>query len=138
MGNVINKAVWQKIGVDAFGKMLDLAAYRHKLISGNVANSATPGYAAKDVDFDGEMKKALGGGPMLPLATTDQKHISNVGRDTKVKVIEHGPESDDDLNGVDIDKEVTNLAVNQMNYTIGARLLEKQLSVLRKAITGSK
>jgi len=78
----------------------------------------------------------LGGGPMLPLATTDQKHISNVGRDTKVKVIEHGPESEDDLNGVDIDKEVTNLAVNQMNYTIGARLLEKQLSALRKAIVG--
>lgn len=136
MGSIIDKMVWEKSGVEKFGKMLDLAAYRHKLISGNVANAATPGYASQDVDFNTEMKKALGTGPVLPMKVTDPKHLPNSGAEASVKVIEHGPESEDDLNGVDIDTEITNLAVNEMNYTVGARLLEKNLTGLKKAITG--
>jgi len=136
MDNVIGKQIWEKIGVTKFSKMLDLAAYRHKLISGNVANSTTPGYSARDIDFDTEMNKALGNGPVLAMKATDPKHIGNTGSSRDIKVIEHGPESEDDLNGVDIDTEVTNLAVNQMRYTIGAKVLQNKLSALKKAIRG--
>lgn len=136
MANIIDKSVWSKTGVEKYGKMLDLAAYRHKLISGNVANSATPGYAAQDIDFDAEMKKSLGIGPVLPMKTTSPNHLTNAGAESTVKVIETEPESEDDLNGVDIDTEITNLAVNEMNYTVGARLLQKNMETLRKAITG--
>jgi len=136
MANIIDKTVWDKTGMDKFGKMLDLAAFRHKLISGNVANSATPGYAARDIDFDSEMKKALGTGAVMPMTTTSANHMTNVGAESSVKVVEHEAESEEDLNGVDIDTEITNLAVNEMNYTVGARLLGKNLETLRKAITG--
>jgi flagellar basal-body rod protein FlgB len=136
MSNVIKPSWWDKTGINGFGKLLDLAAMRHKLISGNLANATTPGYASQDVDFKGEMDKALGGGQILPMETTSPQHLSNVGPDRQVKVIEHGPESDEDLNGVDVDTEVTNLAVNQMRYTIGARILQKKLEFLREAIKG--
>ncbi len=136
MGNVINKLVWDKTGVNKFNKLLDLTAYRHKLISGNVANSATPGYAARDIDFQAEMDKTLGSGPVLKMETTSPNHLGNAGPNSRIKVIEHRAESDDELNGVDIDTEVTNLAVNQMRYSIGARILQKKLSFLRKVITG--
>lgn len=136
MGNVIDKMVWDKSGVEKYGKMLDLAAFRHKLISGNVANASTPGYAARDVDFDAEMKKSMGNGAVLPMTTTSPNHLGNAGAESEVKVIETEAESEDDLNGVDIDTEITNLAVNEMNYTVGARLLQKNMETLRKAITG--
>ncbi len=136
MANVVDKFMWSKIGVDKFGKLLDLAAYRHKLISGNVANSTTPGYAAKDIDFQKEMQKALGDGPVLKMETTNPMHLGNLGPKAEIKVIKHGPESEDDLNGVDIDKEVTNMSVNQMRYTISANLLQRKMSFFRKVITG--
>jgi len=136
MANIIKASFWDKTGIDPFGKLLDLAAYRHKLISGNVANASTPGYAARDIDFKEEMAKALGDGATLPMKATDSRHINTGGPDREIKVIENGPESDDDLNGVDVDTEITNLAVNQMEYSIGARILQKKIDFLRKAIIG--
>ena len=136
MANVIKPSFWNKTGIDQFGKMLDLSAHRHKLISGNIANAMTPGYAARDMDFQDEMHKALGSGSDLPMKTTNLKHVGNTGPNREIKVIEHGAETDEDLNGVDIDNEVTNLAVNQMNYTIGAKILQKKISFLSKAIKG--
>lgn len=136
MGNVVDKFLWSKIGVDDFGKMLDLAAYRHKLISGNLANSMTPGYAAKDIDFQKEMNEALGNGPVLKMETSNPMHISNAGPQDKIKVIEHDAESREELNGVDVDEEMTNMSVNQMRYTIGAHLVQRKMSFFRKVITG--
>jgi len=135
MANIIKPSVWDRTGIDPFGKMLDLAAYRHKLISGNVANATTPDYAAKDIDFNEEMDKALGDGATLAMKTTDRRHIGPTGPDREIKVTETGPQSEEDLNGVDIDTEITNLAINQMRYSIGARILQKKIDFLRKAIT---
>jgi flagellar basal-body rod protein FlgB len=136
MANVIDKFFWNKTGVDKFRKLLDLTAYRHKLISGNIANSTTPGYAAKDIDFQKEIGKALGKGPTLKMEMTSPLHIGNSGPEAKIKVIGHGPESEEELNGVDIDTEVTNMSVNQMRYSISARLLQRKMSFFRKVITG--
>jgi flagellar basal-body rod protein FlgB len=136
MANVIKPSIWEKTGIDKFGKLLDLAAYRHKLISGNIANVATPDYAARDIDFQDEMDKALDSGQNLAMKATSPKHIGGIGPNREVKVYETGPKSEDDLNGVDIDTEITNLAVNQMRYTIGARILQKKMSFLEKAIKG--
>jgi flagellar basal-body rod protein FlgB len=136
MANVIKSFIWDKTGVEKFGKLLDMAAMRHKLISGNIANVSTPGYSSRDIDFKKEMQQALGSGPMLTMASTNSRHISNAGMERKPEVIEHGAETDEDLNGVDIDTEITNLAVNQMEYSIGARLLQRQMEALRAAIRG--
>ncbi len=136
MANVIKASVWEKTGVDKFGKLLDLAAYRHKLIAGNIANATTPGYAARDIDFQGEIDKALLDGKNLDMKATNPKHIGGIGPNREFRVIETAPESEDDLNGVDIDEEVTDMAVNQMRYTIGARILQNKMNFLRKAIKG--
>jgi flagellar basal-body rod protein FlgB len=136
MANVIKTSVWEKTGVDKFGKLLDLAAYRHKLIAGNIANATTPDYAARDIDFQDEIDKALGDDKNLTMKATSPKHIGGVGQTRELKVIETAPESEDDLNGVDIDEEITDMAVNQMRYTIGARILQNKMNFLRKAIKG--
>jgi flagellar basal-body rod protein FlgB len=136
MADVIKTTLWDKTGINKFGKMLDLTAYRHKLISGNIANATTPNYAARDINFEDEIQKAVGGGSELPMKATNSRHISNSGPNQEVKIIEHEAESDEDLNGVDIDQEVTNLAVNQMRYTIGAKMLQKKMEFLNKAIKG--
>ena len=136
MANVIKSILRDKTGVNKFGKLLDLTAYRHKLVSGNIANATTPGYAARDIDFKDEIDKALGSGSNLTMKATNSKHLGNSDPAGNIKVIEHGAESEDDLNGVDIDTEMTNLAINQMRYTIGAKILQRKMSFLSKAIKG--
>lgn len=40
--------------------MLDVAAFRNKVLTSNIANADTPGYRAKDISFQKEMEKAAG------------------------------------------------------------------------------
>src|SRR5207249_11876346 len=42
-------------------KFLDVASMRQTLVSTNVANVDTPGYNTRDVDFRGEMARAMNG-----------------------------------------------------------------------------
>ncbi len=136
MADMINANLWNKIGVTKFEKMLDLTAHRHKLISGNLANVTTPGYVAQDFDFQKEINNALGTGSQLKMNVTSQSHLGNMGDSRDIDIIETRAQSEDDLNGVDLDSEVTNLSINQMRFTIGAKLLQNKLSALKKAIRG--
>ena len=40
-----------------------------------------------------------------------------------------------DLNSVDIDKEISTLAQNELTFNIGARLIKMKFDGIRKAIT---
>lgn len=43
------------------GKALELRSQRMGLLASNIANAATPGYKAKDIDFTAALKAAQGG-----------------------------------------------------------------------------
>ena len=50
------------------GESLNIAARRHSLITGNIANMDTVGYQPKDLDFNKTLQKAMksGGGEAVP------------------------------------------------------------------------
>jgi len=51
-------------------RFLDLARLRQSLLVSNIANVDTPGYRTQDIDFHGELARALGqesGAPVLPI-----------------------------------------------------------------------
>ena len=56
---MIKNAVLDKSGFPLLQKFLDVSSLRHKLISGNIANVSTPGFKSSDVDFHGELRKAI-------------------------------------------------------------------------------
>ena len=56
-------------------KALDSQSDRQLLVSSNISNIDTPGYRAKDIDFKGALKAALGAGDGLALRTTHRGHI---------------------------------------------------------------
>jgi flagellar basal-body rod protein FlgB len=41
--------------------MMDVASFRQKVLTSNIANADTPGYKAKDVSFQSELNKAMSG-----------------------------------------------------------------------------
>jgi flagellar basal-body rod protein FlgB len=135
MENKLSKIIFDKIGVPNYQKYLDLSSVRHKLVSSNVANVATPGYEAKDIKFEEEFKRATSQNEHLAGVTTDSRHIPlGQHKDRPPEILEQRL-APDDLNSVDIDREMSNLAQNELRYTIAARLLQRKFDGLRTAIT---
>jgi flagellar basal-body rod protein FlgB len=59
---------------------LNLRARRQEILAANIANSDTPNYKARDLDFSAALKSVMGaeGGP-LKLARTASAHLDGVG-----------------------------------------------------------
>lgn len=136
MANTISKFIFDRIGVPNARKFLDLAAYRHKLISGNIANSATPGYRTRDIDFKSEFARMTAKTNHIDGFVSDANHIplgSHPGKEPKV---DQQRVTGGDLNSVDIDREISNLAQNELLFTTAARLLQRKFDGLRTAIKG--
>jgi flagellar basal-body rod protein FlgB len=135
MQNSIAKFVFDKMGVPEYRKYMSLSALRQKLISSNVANASTPGYQARDIDFQEEFNKATDKSDHLAGATTHSNHLPLGQHRDRPPEIQKDKVTGSDLNSVDVDREVSNLAQNELRYTMAARLLRKKFDGLRTAIT---
>jgi len=100
-------------------KFLDVTSQRSKLVTANIANVDTPGYRTKDIDFRGELQRAVAGG---------QANFTPVVR--SVQGLLERP----DGNNVSMDREGLLLAETQMNYGLGVQLLRHEFQSLLYAI----
>jgi flagellar basal-body rod protein FlgB len=96
---------------------MSLVSMRQQLVASNIANVDTPGYKAKDIDFDNEFQNVVSG--LQPMAG-------------EVK----GLTLKNDGNNVDLDREARLLAENAMRFSIAGNLLKGQLKELKMAIEG--
>jgi flagellar basal-body rod protein FlgB len=122
-------------------RSLDVRLARHNVLSGNVANVDTPGYAPKDVDFKAAMAAASGGAASagsMALASTDDGHMSTGGavsvggKATDIPLIDANSSSNGmDGNKVDLDRTMVALAENGLQYGASARAAGKKLAILR-------
>ncbi|PIU61621.1 MAG: flagellar basal body rod protein FlgB [Armatimonadetes bacterium CG07_land_8_20_14_0_80_40_9] len=119
-------------------KSLDAASLRQRTIANNIANVDTPGFKRADVTFEEELKVALEKNGKSGLKVTNPKHISNKPKgvaEVSPKVIkENSTVFRNDLNNVDIDKEMAKLAENNLAYNTLAQLINQKLRGLGSAI----
>lgn len=109
--------------MQSLARYLDVAAFRQRVISANIANIDTPGYRAMDVDFQRELNKAMTDGD-TPLAP--QTH--------PVAGLLERP----DGNNVSLDREGLLLAQTQLQFTTGVALLRSELHRISLAIEEGK
>jgi flagellar basal-body rod protein FlgB len=101
-------------------KFLDLDTMRQTLVSTNIANVDTPGYRTRDIDFRGELRRAMTGdyqenaGPFV-LAVT-------------------GLNERPDGNNVNVDRESMLLAEIQLQFKTATAILRAKFSQLSTAI----
>lgn len=117
-------------------KSLDYSSAKQKVISQNIANVDTPNYKAKDVvkqSFDGVLQKSL------EAYRTDARHFNfkNDNNSTTIVTQQNGTYNNNG-NSVDIDKEMTDLATNQIYYNALADRLSGKFSSLQNVIRGGK
>ncbi len=112
---------------------------RQTVTTANIANAETPGYAAKKVDFEEALARAVDIDGMGRLNGNDPAHfpagrgsLSNVRADTY-----DNPDGsvNPDGNTVDLEREMSTLAENSIMYKAAVQLMNKKLAALRYAAT---
>lgn len=115
-------------------KALQVRSDKMEVIAGNLANANTPGYKAKDIDFQQAMRTAQYG--QTKLTTTNEKHIQGTANsrfDTQFRI----PDQPDtgDGNTVDVQKERNAFLETGMRYEAGLTLISGKFSGMKKALS---
>ncbi len=121
--------------VTGLSRTMDLTWKRNQALSANIANAETPQYRAIDVSFGNELEKAFEA-QSGSLTQTDAGHIDNHSTqgDTSKLVQDLSGPTKPDGNNVDLDLQMGRLAQNSGEYANAARLIRRQIGLLRTAI----
>lgn len=118
-------------------RVLDLSAFRHQVISTNLANVDTPGYQTRDVrPFAGEVEQAMSVGQ--PSFGDSSFSGSSLARASFMPVAHEigGLLERPDGNNVSVDRESLLLAQNQLRFTVAVQFLKAEFHRMSLAISG--
>ena len=116
--------------IDQLENYLSVTLDRQKTISMNVANVDTPGYHTMDIDFQGELNRALQTSPGAWQGEQGTLHVTPVAHEVS------GLMERADGNNVDMDREGLVLAQTQLQYQMGIQLIKNQFHQILSAING--
>jgi flagellar basal-body rod protein FlgB len=109
---------------------LKLTTSREQAIAANMANADTPGYHTRDINFEGEFKKA-----MNTVMNESSDGTSTVQLNPVVQEVS-GLIERPDGNNVDLDREGILMSETQLQYQIGIQLVKHQFHQILSAING--
>ena len=105
------------------GAALELRAQRMGLLTSNIANAATPGYTARDIDVNAALKNVVGG--------ADAQTASAAATRYRVPVM---PSLDG--NTVDLSTEQVAFSENAVGYATSLSFLSARVDTITRAIKG--
>lgn len=115
---------------------LMLTEERANLITGNLVNSATPNYKAKDIDFDRAIQDATNKTHALNTTHANHLHPSSAlasGANIKYRI---PMQTSMDNNTVDPEIERKNFLENAIKYQVSLTFVQNKTDSLMKAIKG--
>ena len=116
-------------------RAMDLRYKRHRLLTSNIANAETPGYRAKDIRFEAELRRQLDNSARVVPIRTNPMHIGSKHTGMGVQLIERVSITQGlDGNTVNLDEENVRLAENATMYSVLAKLIKHKFSTLMTAI----
>jgi flagellar basal-body rod protein FlgB len=132
-----------KISIDnAIGLHADaltLRADRTEVLARNIAHADTPGFKARDLDFESVLAERVGqGSRKVQLERTSPQHVSRTpnlqgGEDIQYRV-PLMPSLDG--NTVDVQMEQSKFAENNMRFLASLRFVDGRFNSLRSALRG--
>jgi flagellar basal-body rod protein FlgB len=137
----MDKPFFEDAGMVSMERFMDLAVRRQKLIASNLSNVDTPGYKTVDIDFEQELQSQIAGsaGQGITMAVTDTRHLptssgSQGGLSAQAREVE-GLTLRNDLNNVNIDREMSELSTNAMKFSAVSQMIAGKFRTLKAAIT---
>ena len=120
--------------ISFFGSALKIRNRRNDIIASNIANSATPNYKARDINFLDEFKKVTKNGD---IQTSHVNHINTKNYNLSNKALYREPiVASLDGNTVELSVEQMQFAENTMRYQTTLTFLNGKIGKLMSAIRG--
>ena len=132
-------------------RALDLRTAKHQAITSNVANQDTPFYKAKEMDFKKAIRDFIPPPVDVPMSTTHKSHFSLgmklIQTDTRHIPVGGHPRGAEsyiemsqdkttrlDQNNVNAEREMAQMAENQLMYTASSQMIGGRFAALKGAI----
>ncbi len=110
---------------------------RAQVLANNLANADTPGFKARDVDFQAMLRQATEASGGEPMARTHPAHLDISGSASAPELLYRTPHQPSiDGNTVDAQQEQTRFMRNAMEFQASFEFLSSKFSGLTKAIKG--
>lgn len=120
--------------INVLDKAADASWTRNEVIANNIANVDTPGYKRQDINFEDELKKALGNSRYISM-DTKVANLKTTRLDARVVNDYSNFSYRLDGNNVDIDTENVTLAANQLKYQGLTASITSEFTNLSKVAT---
>lgn len=118
---------------------LQLRSQRAGVLANNIANADTPGYKARDFDFQSMLSSRMGEtSEHLNLETTQSRHVSTLLQGETIGGLKFRNPSQPAIDGntVDAQREKTEFMRNTMEYQAAFEFLNGKVRSLTSAIKG--
>ena len=114
-----------------------IRAHRSEVLAANMANADTPGYKARDFDFNTMLRREMQ--PPVRLATTHGRHIQSEGGLVAPSQMSYRIPQQPSLDGntVEVEREQSEFSENAMRYQASLRFLDGKIKGLKRAIKGT-
>ena len=127
---------WLDDTMGLHAQALQLRGKRSEILASNIANADTPGYKARDMDFNTALAAARSGAAGNALRRTDDQHMSIA--DSARLALHYRIPTQDSSNGNTVQAEVEQAAFaqNAVRYQASAQFLDGAIKGLMLAIKG--
>lgn len=120
-------------GFEVLENLINATTVRQKVIASNIANADTPGYSAKDVNFDSFFSNEK-----LGLTATDKMHFrEGSGTGTASVLVDENTLYWGDKNNVELDMEVAKMNENSLLNQASTTLISIKFKQYKKAFGGT-
>jgi flagellar basal-body rod protein FlgB len=99
-------------------KALDIRAFYHRILAGNIANVETPGYKEKDIDFRKELDRVTE--DPVPVEVTERSTTDGI--------------APVDGNTVNMEDQIVKMTENTLMFNSLVQMINKKFSMIRYAI----
>lgn len=122
----------QSSGIKNLEKFIDYCSVKNKVISKNIANIGTENYKRQDVNFK-EVLNSVG-----EMKATNSKHLKlpEINQENFEISKDKSLENTSGINNVDIDKEMSELATNSIQFRFASRKIGDYYRGLQNVIKG--
>jgi flagellar basal-body rod protein FlgB len=123
--------------IGALNTSLNLRTINQNVIGSNIANADTPGYKAKEVNFEGAFRAALDRGGDLKALADESGHQTITSTDPVNPEIYEVPNDVYGLDGNTVDRsiEMAKMTENQILFDAGVEMMKKKLALQKYSIT---
>lgn len=121
----------------ALEKAIDISRKRQGVIASNISNLDTPGYKAREIDFQGILEKAMSADENMsgtPMTRTHANHLGDREEGGVDVEIHESPAAFDGLNWVGVDSEMKKLMENKLVYQTAVEAMMRKITIIKETI----